>query len=183
MRLSTEHNTEATVPATPATSDPSAPDLSSLTRDFATALRSFFDTIDRISADNPVAIARLQELAAKARLGKLTDAETQELQLLKVQAVRQGRAVGATIGFFLKFKPYPALEEIRRRTKVFQPPFGPMLVVDGAAVRDVFERDQEFTVDPYGVEMMKVAVRSPNSPLTAPTKRSSPTCPPRATTV
>ena len=31
-----------------------------------------------------------------------------------------------------------------------------MLVVDGAAVRDVFERDQEFTVEPYGVEMMKV---------------------------
>jgi cytochrome P450 len=31
-----------------------------------------------------------------------------------------------------------------------------VLVVDGAAVREVFERDQEFTVDPYGVEMMKV---------------------------
>ena len=31
-----------------------------------------------------------------------------------------------------------------------------MLVVDGAAVRDVLERDQEFTVEPYGVEMMKV---------------------------
>ena len=31
-----------------------------------------------------------------------------------------------------------------------------MLVVDGDAVRDVLERDQEFTVEPYGVEMMKV---------------------------
>ena len=31
-----------------------------------------------------------------------------------------------------------------------------MLVVDGDSVRDVFERDQEFTVEPYGVEMTKV---------------------------
>ena len=31
-----------------------------------------------------------------------------------------------------------------------------MLVVDGDAVRDVLERDQEFTVEPYGVEMVKV---------------------------
>jgi cytochrome P450 len=136
--------------------DPATPDLRFLTGDFATALRSFFDTIDRIGVDNPVATARFQELAAKARLGQLTEAETQEFQSLKVQAVRQGRAVGAAIGFFLKFKPYPTLEEIRRRTKIFQPPFGPVLVVDGAAVREVFERDQEFTVDPYGVEMMKV---------------------------
>ena len=40
--------------------------------------------------------------------------------------------------------------------KVFQPPFGPVLVVEGDAVRDVLERDQEFSVEPYGVEMMKV---------------------------
>jgi cytochrome P450 len=132
------------------------PDLSFLARDFATALRSFFDTIDRIAADNPVATARLQELAAKVHIAQGTEAEARELQSLKLQAVRQGRAVGAVIGFFLKFKPYPALEEIRRKGKLFQPPFGPVLVVDGAAVRDVFERDQEFTVDPYGVEMMKV---------------------------
>ncbi len=85
-----------------------------------------------------------------------TSAEAQELQSLKLQALRQGRAVGAVIGFFLKFKPYPMLEEIRRRGPVFQPPFGPVLVVDGDAVRDVLERDQEFTVEPYGVEMMKV---------------------------
>src|SRR4029453_1155578 len=65
-------------------------------------------------------------------------------------------AVGAAIGFFLKFKPYPTLEEIRRKAKLFQPVFGPVLVVDGAAVRDVLERNQEFTVEPYGVEMMKV---------------------------
>ena len=85
-----------------------------------------------------------------------TAADAQELQSLKLKAVRQGRAVGAVIGFFLKFKPFPMLEEIRRRGAVFQPPFGPVLVVDGAAVRDVLERDQEFTVEPYGVEMMKV---------------------------
>ena len=119
-------------------------------------MRSFFDSIDRVSADNPVALARLAELAGKARLAELNDAEAQEIQSLKLQAVRQGRAVGAVIGFFLKFKPFPMLEEIRRKGPVFQPPFGPVLVVDGAAVRDVLERDQEFTVEPYGVEMMKV---------------------------
>ncbi len=156
MRLSFELNTEAAVPASPVTPDPAMPDLSFLTRDFGAALRSFFGTIDRIAADNPVATTRLQELGGKARLTQLTQAETQELNGLKVQALRQGRAVGAVIGFFLKFKPYPMLEEIRQRAKLFQPLFGPMLVVDGAAVRDVLERDQEFTVEPYGVEMMKV---------------------------
>jgi cytochrome P450 len=60
------------------------------------------------------------------------------------------------IGFFLKLKPYPMLEEIRQRQKLFQPAFGPVLVVDGDLVRDVFARDQDFTVEPYGVEMMKV---------------------------
>src|SRR4030095_12737563 len=50
----------------------------------------------------------------------------------------------------------PTLEEIRRKAKLFQPVFGPVLVVDGAAVRDVLERNQEFTVEPYGVEMTKV---------------------------
>ena len=54
------------------------------------------------------------------------------------------------------------LEEIRRQGAVFQPPFGPVLVVDGAAVRDVLERDQEFTVEPYGVEMMKVMTPAHN---------------------
>ena len=157
MRLSLPHTAEDRARGTTPAPDPAAPDLSFLTRDFATALRSFFDTIDRITADNPVAIARLQELAGKARLGQLTrGGRGSELQSLKLQALRQGRAVGAVIGFFLKFKPYPTLEEIRRKGKVFQPPFGPVLVVDGASVRDVLERDQEFTVEPYGVEMMKV---------------------------
>jgi cytochrome P450 len=156
MRLSVEHNTEPAAPASLLASDPASPDLGFLTREVATALRSFFDTIERIAADNPVLTARLQELAGKERLGQLGDSETDELQALKVQALRQGRAVGAVIGFFLKFKPYPTFEEIRHKGKLYQPPFGPLLVVDGATVRDLLERDQEFTVEPYGVEMVKV---------------------------
>jgi hypothetical protein len=139
MRLSIERNTEAVAPASAAVAaDPAAPDLSFLARDAGQALQSFFTTIDRITADNPV------DLAGR------------DPQALRIQAMRQGRAVGAGIGFFLKLRPYAALDEIRRRGKLFQPPFGPLLVAEGAAVRDVLERDQEFTVEPYGVEMMKV---------------------------
>jgi cytochrome P450 len=156
MRLSIEHNTESATPSTPVARDLAAPDLSFLTRDTALALRSFFDSVDRVSADNPAALGRLAELTGKARRAELNDGEVREIQSLKLQAVRQGRAVGAVIGFFLKFKPFPMLEEIRRRGPVFQPPFGPVLVVEGASVRDVLERNQEFTVEPYGVEMMKV---------------------------
>jgi hypothetical protein len=156
MRISVEHISETAASRALAAPDPSVPDLRFLTQDVAAALHSFFDTIRRIEADNPVEIARLQELAGKARLAPLNPADAGELQSLKLKALRQGRAVGAAIGFFLKFKPYPMLEEIRRHGAVFQPPFGPVLVVEGAAVRDVLERDQEFTVEPYGVEMMKV---------------------------
>jgi len=158
MRISIEYNTDAPVSTRSArvAPDPAAPDLSFLTGDMAAALRSFVDTVDRMIADNPVAVARLTELAGKARSTTLTDDEIQELQSLKVQALRQGRAVGAAFGFFLKFKPYPMLEEIHRKGKHFQPPFGPVLVVDGQSVRELLERDQEFTVEPYGVEMTKV---------------------------
>jgi cytochrome P450 len=157
MRLSIEHNTEGARSAASALpADPTAPNLAFLTQDLAAALSSFFSTVERIVADNPVAVPRLQELAGKARQSALTDAEAAELQTLKAQAVRQGRAVAAVIGFFLKFKPYAALEEIRRRGKLFQPVFGPVLVVEGNTVRDVLERDQEFTVEPYGVEMVRV---------------------------
>lgn len=162
MRVSVEHNIEASPRRARAMGDQAAPDLGFLTRDAATALRSFFTTIDRICADNPVAVARLQELAGKARRSQLDDAEGRELQSIKLQALRQGRAVGATIGFFLKFTPFPMLEEIRRRGPAFQPLFGPVLVVDDAAVRDVLQRDQEFTVEPYGVEMMKVMTPAHN---------------------
>ena len=164
MRLSFEHNTEAATPRV--APDSSAPDLGVLTRDTAAALQSFVSTVDRVIADNPVATPRLLELAGKARSVSLTDAETQELQSLRAQAARQGKAVGAAIGFFLKLKPYPMLDEIRREGKVFQPPFGPMLVVDADTVREVLERDQEFTVEPYGVEMTKVMTPAHNGGFT-----------------
>jgi Cytochrome P450 len=142
----------ATMPAV----DPSTPDLSFLINEFPTALQSFFATIDRIVAANPVDVPRLLVLVGLERIGALPPHQTAELQTLKGQALRQGKAVGAVIGFFLKFKPYPMLAEIRQKSKVFQPLFGPLLVVDGATVREVFERHDEFTVEPYGVEMKKV---------------------------
>ena len=156
MRLSIEYNAEIPTSRARVAPDPATPDVSFLTGEPAAALRSFFATVDRIVSDNPVDTARLRTLAAKSGSGTLTEAEGQELQTLKLQALRQGRAMGAVIGFFLKFRPFPMLEEIRRKGKLFQPAFGPALVVDGDAVREVLERDQEFTVEPYGVEMMKV---------------------------
>jgi hypothetical protein len=169
MRLSIDDHVytpaaAATAPTAPL--DPSAPDVSFLVREPAAALQSFFATIERITTDNPVPIPRLQELAGKARQGQIAPAELQELQALKVQATRQGRAVGAVIGFFLKLRPYPMLEEIRKKAKLFQPAFGPVLVVEGDTVRNVLERDQEFTVDPYGVEMMKVMTPAHNGGFT-----------------
>jgi hypothetical protein len=156
MRLSPGHCPAIAALSAPPPADPSLPNLGVLGRDLPEALRSFFDTVDRLVADNPVASGRLQELGAKAAAGPLTEGEQRELQMIKAHALRQGRAVGAAIGFFLRFKPYPMLEEVRRRGKIFQPAFGPVLVVDGDAVRDVLERNQEFTVEPYGVEMIKV---------------------------
>ena len=157
MRFTVEHRTETESFSHPvATPDPATPNLTYLARELPAALQSFFATVERINSDNPVAIARLQVLAAQARQSTLTAEETRELQGLKLQALRQGRAIGAVLGFFLKFKPFPMLEEIRQKGNLFQPPFGPVLVVEGDAVRDVLERDQEFTVEPYGVEMMKV---------------------------
>ena len=128
MRVSVERNLEGARP-----SDPSVPDLRFLKGEFATAVQSFYATVERVIADNPV-----------------------EGGELKAAALRQGRAVGAVIAFFLNYRPYPMLEEIRRKEKLYQPVFGPVLVVDGDAVRDVLARDQEFTVDPYGAEMVKV---------------------------
>jgi cytochrome P450 len=154
MRLAADHFNAPPSPAVPA--DPTAPDVGALVRDPAAALQSFYGTVERVLADNPVAVLRLMELAGRARSGRLSDAERAELQALTGQATRQGRAVAAAIGFFLKFKPYPMLEEIRRRERVFQPAFGPLLVVDGNTVRDVLERHHDFTVEPYGVEMRKV---------------------------
>src|SRR5688572_28446127 len=89
--------------------DPTLPDLRFLAEDIPKALRSFFETVDRVIADNPVDIPRLQALARRAAGGQITDTETRELQSLKLQALRQGRAVGAAIGFFLRFKPHGML--------------------------------------------------------------------------
>jgi hypothetical protein len=143
-----------TRPATPQ-ADPTAPNLAAL-GNLPEALRSFFATVERLVADNPVAVPRLQQLAAKAAAAPLVDAEQRELAALKLDAVRQAKAVGAAIGFFLRFRPHSMFDEIRRKGKVFQPAFGPVLVVEGHAVRNVLERNQEFTVEPYGVEMIKV---------------------------
>src|SRR5688572_4911507 len=157
MRLSVSEMPPPAATAAPAPADPAAPDLGALTQDPGAALQSFFSTIEKVTAANPVELGRLQELGGKARGGSpLTDAESAELQRLKLQALKQGRGVGAVIGFFLKLRPYPMLAEVRARGKLFQPDFGPILVVDGDTVRSVLERDQEFTVDPYGAEMVKV---------------------------
>ena len=63
--------------------------------------------------------------------------------------------MGAVIGFFLKYNPYPMLAEIRDNGPVFQPIFGPIVVADNPLVHDILSRHHEFTVDPYGVEMKK----------------------------
>ena len=83
-------------PQTPV--DPTAPDVSFLAREPAAALQSFFATVERITADNPVAIARLMELAGKARQGQITAPEVQELQTLRAQAARQA-TVAALVAF------------------------------------------------------------------------------------
>ena len=64
MRLSFEHNTDAATPRV--APDSSTPDLGVLTRDPAAALQSFFTTVDRVIADNPVAAPRLMELGRKS---------------------------------------------------------------------------------------------------------------------
>src|SRR5690349_206790 len=99
--------------------DPTAPDLSFLAAEFPLALQSFYATVDHLIAANPV------------------DSPDPKTRLL--QAMRQGKAVAAAIGFFLKFKPYPMLAEVRAKEKLFQPAIGPILVVDGATVREVFD--------------------------------------------
>lgn len=155
MRLSVAANPEA-ASSPVAVADPATPDLGFLSRETAAALKSFFTTVERVAADNPVAVPRLQELAGKARAAQLTADESAELQTLKAHALRQGRAVAGVIAFFLKLNPYPMLAEVRQKSKVFQPVFGPLLVVDGDTVREVLERHHDFTVEPYGVEMRKV---------------------------
>ncbi len=140
-------------PAAPV--ETAAPDIGYLKTHFAEALGSFHPTVAKIIEANPVDTARLAELSGKAAAGSLAADEADELRALTGAATRQGRAVGAVYGFFLKYRPYPMLAEIRATGKLFQPPFGPVLVADGDTVRDVLSRHDEFTVDPYGREMAK----------------------------
>ncbi|MEP2030664.1 MAG: hypothetical protein ABJI96_18365 [Paracoccaceae bacterium] len=150
-----EEEPPQTASDTPSRGDSTAPDLSYLKLNFAEALDSFYATIARVMADNPVDIVRLGQLSVKAKSDDLSPTEIAELQSLKGDATRQGRAVAGVYGFFLKFKPYPMLAEIRHKEKLFQPPFGPVVVVDGDSVREVLSRHDAFTVDPYGREMIK----------------------------
>ena len=86
----------------------------------------------------------------------LSEEESKQLSQQKAAATRQGKAVGACYGFFFRYKPYPMFAEVRAKEKLFQPPFGPVLVVHGETVLDVLTRHHEFTVDPYGREMSKM---------------------------
>lgn len=132
------------------------PDLSFLVNNFEQAIESFYQTVNRIITDNPVDAASLKNLMSTAATKGLDADEKKQLDLLKLSAQMQGRAVGAVIGFFLKYRPYPMLKEIREQGPVFQPVFGPIVVADNPLVRDVLSRHHEFTVDPYGVEMKKM---------------------------
>jgi cytochrome P450 len=137
------------------TTDLSIPNLSFLQDNPELALKSFYVTMKRLMEENPVDIAQLTELAGKAKTGSLSEQEAEQLEALTLAATRQGKAVGAGYGFFFRYKPYPMLAEIRAKEKLFQPPFGPIIVAHGDTVLDVLTRHHEFTVDPYGREMIK----------------------------
>ncbi len=139
----------------------SVPDLSFLQDHPEQALKSFYTTMQKLMDDNPVDIAQLTQLAGKAKTGSLSQQETDQLEALTLAATRQGKAVGAGYGFFFRYKPYPMLAEIRAKEKLFQPPFGPIIVAHGETVLDVLKRHHEFSVDPYGREMIKTL--SPHS--------------------
>lgn len=152
---SSEQTDETIATSAPAATAAQAQNLSYLADNFQQAITSFYATVARIISDNPLDMTAFSALAEKAARGTLEAAEQAQFAKLKLQALRQGRAVGAVIGFFLKFNPYPMLAEIRAKEPVFQPTFGPLLVAEGDAVRDILARHHEFTVDPYGVEMSK----------------------------
>jgi hypothetical protein len=142
--------------------DVTAPNITFLSTDFAGSLRSFFATVERAMLANPVDTQRLMTLAVLANDQSLSLEESAEFDMLRLAAVRQGRAVGAVIGFFLRYRPYPMLAEIREAGPVFQPLFGPILVVNGDAVRDVLARHDDFSVQPYGIEMRKTMTPAHN---------------------
>lgn len=159
--------------------DPTMPDLSLLDaairsgqhndpRPLHKALATFFETFNAVVNTNPTNrievsdLVRLKELTARLQAGALSTADA-ELQGLLVLAKRHGKAVGAVYKFFLYFDPYGMFAQIRRAgLKAFQPLLGPLVVVDGVAVRDVLSRHDEFTVAPYGVEMAKIMTAGRN---------------------
>ncbi len=152
--------------------DPTAPDVSYLDAAISSfkqgdpqplqqALGSFFDTFKTVVIANPInrienaSLLRLKELSAMVKTGELSP-EDPELLTLSASAVRNGKAVGAVYQFFLFFDPYGMFAQIRAAgLRAFQPVLGPILVVEGDAVRDLLSRHDEFTVDPYGREMGK----------------------------
>ena len=86
-------------PATPAAAapapppaDPGAPDLRYLREHFADAVGSFYATLQRIIADNPVDAQRFAALAAKAGAGTLGADEAAAFDALKLAAQRHGEA-------------------------------------------------------------------------------------------
>lgn len=152
--------------------DPGAPDLSYLETAIASfkqgdplalreALESFFGTFKQVVMANPnnqiemATLLRLKELVVKAKSGELP-ANDPEMLSLAVAVRRNGKAVGAVYKFFLFFDPYGMFDQIRGAgLKAFQPLIGPILVTQGDAVRDLLSRHDEFTVNPYGLEMAK----------------------------
>ena len=161
MRVSVEYNVEySTTTAAPRalrTADPGAPDLSFLTRDFADGvailLRHHRSHRGRQPGrDRTIAGAGRQGASRPARRGGRRASSSRSSCRRSVRAGRSARSSASSSSS----SPIRCSRRSAGRAPVFQPPFGPVLVVDGDAVRDVLERDQEFTVEPYGVEMMKV---------------------------
>lgn len=121
--------------------DPKAPDLTYITKNPEEAVRSFFETFKKVVEENP----------------KNQPPESAESPDFLVRMKRSGRAVGAIYKLFLLHNPDGMFAEIREKgLRAFQPSVGPVLVVDGDTVRDVFSRHHEFTVDFYGEEMAKI---------------------------
>lgn len=98
--MSSDQADEAKATSAPTTTAAQSPNLAYLADNFQQAISSFYATVARIISDNPVDITGFSALAGKASQGTLETAEQSQFAELKLQALRQGRAVGAVIGFF-----------------------------------------------------------------------------------
>jgi len=77
-------------------------------------------------------------------------------------AAKDPRRAWAVIGFFLQRFPDAMFSQLRARgLAAFQPKAGPVLVLSGDGVREVFANHQAFTVDFYGAEMQYVLSSPP----------------------